>query len=269
MLRIAIVVAGWWCCFVAVGQQMPPGPPARPMGPGAGPQRPPGQEPGLQGEKKLHWVCRHLKLDDKQQKQVDDLFTVYDAQLKEMQANAGELMQKIQDKFAELQAARNEGNQERVQRLQDELRNMAPDRQTENQFFEGLDSVLTPEQKAKLAGLLARAEAGGEVAIRPVHVLREARKLKLTADQDQKLEKVLDDYRTLTSTSRPSDPDVAEQRVEQFVADVRAVLTPDQAKAFDQQMQVLRDTPPPLPPPVESPVSPPPNRPPTVPHRPQ
>jgi Spy/CpxP family protein refolding chaperone len=208
------------------------------------PARKAGEETGPQGEQKLRWACRQLKLDEKQMQQVEALIAVYHAELKGLEAKATELLQELQDKFAELQAARNDGNEARVKELQEELRNMAPSAQAENHFFEGLEQVLTDQQKAKLATVRKRAETVGDISLRPIHVLRAAHKVSLTLEQYRQLEKILDQYRSALAGERPENQYDADQRVEQLVQDVRVILTPAQAAAYDQQIDELREGPP-------------------------
>lgn len=237
--------------FGQVQQARPAGP--RPAGDGA-----------LQGEKKLRWICKQLRLDEEQMQQAEDLITIYNAETKDLQANAGELMQRIQDKFAELQAAKSANDPEKVKKLQEELRNLAPEKQTETHFFEGLQQVLTAQQKEKLPAIIKRAEAGGDTSLRPVHVLRAARKLGLSAEQVQKLETITGDFRTLQATSRPADSDAAEKRVDDLIGKVRAILTAEQATAYDKAIEELRESPPPPPAGSTEPPPAPPARPPTI-----
>jgi|GEM_PF-2495744 len=200
---------------------------------------------GLQGERKLRWICKQLRLSDEQMQQAEALIAVYNAELKAMEAEAVELLQKIQDKYAQIQAAKAQGDTQAVQTLQEELRNMAPGVQAENHFFEGLQEVLNDEQKERLPAIRKRAAAAVDIMLRPVHVLRAVRKLTLTSEQDQKVEKLLADFRQKQVTSRPSNQQAAEEQVDQLVADIRALLTEEQAALFEREITILRDDPPP------------------------
>lgn len=242
--KVCLLVAGLFGAAFALAQLQPqqrpptPGKPAEPTGP--------------QGEQKLRWVCRQLKLDDKQMQQAEALIAAYHAELKDLEQNTTELLQKIQDKAADMQAARTAGDTERAKVLQEELRNLAPATQVENHFFDALREVLTDDQKSKLAFTRKRAEIAGDISLRPVHVLRAVRKLSFTPDQDQQLEKILDDYRTSATAARGDKTESAEERVEQFIKNVRAILTPQQTEAYDKEIAALRENPPtptPFPPP--------------------
>jgi hypothetical protein len=149
-------------------------------------------------------------------------------------------MGRIRDKLAEVQAARDEGNTELATKLQAELREMAPGVKAENTFFESLIQILTPEQQAKLPDLRERADKLGDISMRPVHVVRAARKVGLTLDQQKEIEKLLADYRTRLVSERPTNKVETKTRVEELVDNIRAILTPEQATRFDTLINDLR-----------------------------
>jgi hypothetical protein len=235
--RVCLLVVGLFGTVFALAQIQPARPPVIRS-------QPPAEPAGPQGEQKLRWICRQLKLDDKQMQQAEALLAAYQAELKDAESNAGELLQKIQEKAAEMQAARNAGDTEGAKRLQEELKNLAPPAQAENHFFEALDEILSPEQKAKLPAIRKRAETAGDISLRPVYVLRAARKQNLTQQQDDQLEKLLDEYRTAAAGARTEKGEAAEERVEQFIKNVRAILTGPQVEAFDKEIATLRENPP-------------------------
>jgi hypothetical protein len=228
----------------------PPTPPGAPMQPGQPGMRPaarPAQPAGPQGESKLRWVMRQLKLDKTQNEQAEALITVYHAEMKDLEANAAELLQKIQDKFAEVQAAKAAGDDAKVKQLQDELRNMAPSVQAENSFFTALGDLLSPEQKEKLPQLRKQVETIGDVSLRPIHVIRATKDLQLTGEQSAKLEKLISDYRDGMGQARPENQQAQNERVEQLVVNVRAILTDGQAVKFDALIEEARFSPAPKP----------------------
>jgi hypothetical protein len=267
-----LILAGWCLASWAVGQapQAPPPPPARqpPQARPPGPPRQPAEAAPLQGEAKLRWVCKQLRLDEPQTQQSEALFATYQAEMKDMEQHTAELLKGIQDKYAEVKAARDAGDEGRAKILQDELRALAPDMQAETHFFDGLQSVLNPEQKNRLPAIRKRAEVPGGQSLKPVYVLRTARKLALTPEQDRQLEKTLDDYRT-SAQGGPADKGQApEERVEQFITAVRAILTPAQAATFDKNVEALRENPP-IAQPAQLPgMTPPPPAPPAAPVKP-
>jgi iron-sulfur cluster repair protein YtfE (RIC family) len=217
--------------------QPPPGQPQ--------PPRKPQPEPTLQGEQKLRWVCKQLRVDEAQMQKADALLQAYKAEVDEQRQDPAGLLQRIQDKYAELRAAEAEGNAELAKKLRAELKEMTPGAQAESRFFTDLEQVLTEEQKAKLPATRKRAESTGDVAMKPIHVLKAARKAGLTAQQQKEAEKLLETFRAEIVASRPENAQAAAERVDKLVEQVRGILTPDQRPAFDKEIEALRDNPPP------------------------
>lgn len=223
-------------------QPAPPGQPAPPASPAAQPAQ--AGPPRLEGEQKLRWVCKQLRIDDKQMQQAEALIAIYNAEFDEQKADPAALLMKIQDKYSEVQAAQNAGNAERAKELQAELKNMAPGVLPEMHFFDSLEEILTPEQKAKLPAMRKRAESPSDGALRPIHVLRAARKLTLAETQREQLEKVLDEFRAASQANRTENAEAAAGRMDKFIQDVRAILTPAQAEAYNKEIESLRESPP-------------------------
>ena len=184
-------------------------------------------------------------MNDEQTQKVDSLVQIYKAELDEQRQDPAALLQRIQDKYAELRAAESDGNAELAKKLRAELKGMTPGAQAEARFFTDLEQILTDEQKTKLPSIRKRAESTGDVAMKPVHVLSAARKTGLTVEQQTQLEKTLDAFRTEIVANRPENPQAAGERVDKFVEQVREILTPSQRPAFDKEVEALRDNPPP------------------------
>lgn len=245
---VSLLIVGLVAPLLAVAQAppvraQPPGRPAAPEGP--------------KGEQKLRWVCKQLKLDGAQWQQVEALIAVYHASLDEQRGDAQDLMQRVRDKFAEIQAARDAGDEELAKKLQAELRDMAPGVKAENSFFESLEQILTEEQKRALPEVRAKAEKVGDISLRPIHVFRAAQECGLDREQLRKLENMIADFRTGIASNRPEGSEQAAQRVEEFAAQVRTILTPEQARKFDAQLEDMRMGAPAAEP-VKLPVPPPP-----------
>jgi hypothetical protein len=248
-----------------------PGPQAQPAQPG--PQTPPGvqaqpgarqQAPapaGPQGEDKLRWVCRQLKVTKEQMQQADALIAVYRAELKEAEANSTELLLRLQDKFAEFQAAKNAGENEKAERIREELKNLAPTTQAENHFYEALSDTLTKEQKDRLPELRKKSETLGDLSLRPIHILRATENLKLDSEQQLAMEKLFTEYRDRANKEKPASKAEENERVEQLAAAVRAILKPEQVEQYEKILEDARETPatkPSVPPGQWQPSSPPP-----------
>jgi hypothetical protein len=243
-------------------------------------------------------MCQQLKLDAEQTKTVAALIAVYSAEVEEEKKDPAGLMQRIMDKYAEVRAADAAGNTELVAKLKAELNEMRPGVKPENNFFESLSQSLTAEQKATLAQVRERAAKAdvvppptrdraatpvdtapspsrdraantSQTGLRPVHVLRAARRLDLTPEQQRQLEQTLDNFRTSTFGGRTrASPDDVSAKVGQLVTEVRAFLTPEQAQKYDAEIAALRASAPPPQPvriPGMSPTSGPATRPSTAP----
>ncbi len=229
---------------VALAQTPPPQTPPGPMIPG-GPGRiqPQNQEPTLQGEAKLRWVCKQLKLTPEQMQQADSLIAVYNAEVEDQKKNVKDLLNQIQDLASQIRQAENEGNKAKVEELRTQMRDLTPGRKAEKNFYESLAQMLTPEQKARLDLVRQRADTGGvDATFRPIYVLRAARKANLTPEQSQKLENLLDEYRTNITAKRPANAEETQARVDKLAADVRAILTPEQTQVYDKQLNELKET---------------------------
>jgi len=231
---VSLLMVGVFFSVIAEAQVagMQPGPQARAAR---------AESKGPKGEKKLRWICKRLGLNVKQWEQAESLIAVYHAELDEAKANAAELMQRVQDKFAEVQAAKAEGNEELATRLQEELRNMAPLVQAENNFFEALTPMLLPEQRKRLPGLRERVATAGDVSLRPIHVLRAALPLSLTKEQRAQLEDVLADFRDALMNRKPDNEESSSDRVERLIVNIRGILTPEQAAKYDEAIEGLRN----------------------------
>lgn len=123
--------------------------------------QPPAARPnqGLQGEEKLRWVVERLKLTPDQAQQVDSLFTIYQAEVMEEQADGGAaIMQRIQQLYTQLQDARAKGDKQREAEAQQGIQDTLPGAVPERHFMTSLRQALSPEQAEALPKLLAEAE---------------------------------------------------------------------------------------------------------------
>lgn len=240
----------------AGGSPAPSGPataPTQAAPPAAPPVAPKGADKAPSGEPKLRAVCKQLNLTDDQWKQAETLIQVFNAELDELRRDPKKIIEEIEAKYGELKDAKNSGDESRVKKLKEELRGLAPTSRAERHFFDGLVSVLNAEQKVKLEKI-RRAESGA--ALKPFQVVRIARQVELTPQQDRDLERVMREYRTKVAGS----PNAA---VDEFIAEVRLLLTNTQQSKFDQLIDEARfgdddgSTPkPPAPAPAPAPAKP-------------
>ncbi len=244
---VSVAIVGLMGVLVTAAQQPQPIQ-ARPQGRPARPQNQ--KQAGPQGEAKLRFVCQQLSLDDQQKQQSEALIAVYNAAVEEQRADPVALMEGVRNKLAEVQAAKDAGDDARAEELQKELRMLAPGVQAEADFFAALEQILTPAQQKQLPAVRKLAETVGDISMRPVHVLRAAREQNLSREQHAQLEQVLADFRTEQRTSRARPDGGNDPALEEFIKKVRGVLTPNQAEAYDARIAELRISAPPATKPV-------------------
>ncbi|MCK4340786.1 MAG: hypothetical protein KAY37_03575 [Phycisphaerae bacterium] len=249
----------------------------------------------LEDEAKLRWICERLDLQEQQSQQVEALLTIYDAELEESKKEKIALLRKMQEKLAERDKAKADGNYELVRELEAELRNMGPRISAENNFFESLMQILTAEQIAKLPRLRAQVktahrrpptptptsedrgeaeedDSGGQTQVRSFHVLKVTCELGLTPVQNRQLEGLLEDFRNNIRVDPPKQEADFAERVERLVKIIRPILTADQAVQYDWKVAGLRrsaSAPQPFAMPGSPPRPPAPRQSPTPPVRPQ
>jgi DNA-binding protein H-NS len=194
-----------------------------------------------QGAEKLRWVCKQLGLDEAQWQQAEALLVVYEAEIADVEENKAELLMQIQEKFAELQAARESGDQAEVARVQKEMRALAPGIRAENNFFDGLKQVLDEKQIERLPRLRERAESLTSVSLRPVHIWRAAWKTDLDREQMAKLEAAFAEYRKQAAADRPESKADARERVDALREVVAGLLTDTQKEGFDAALAEMED----------------------------
>lgn len=212
-------------------------------------QRIKGPEKGivLEGENKLRYVVKQLRLEDKQNKDVDSLMAVYAEAMKEESSTAVLLarLNEIQSKLVEMEDAKKTGDTTRVEALREEVRKLTPGTLPEREFFENLNGVLTDPQRTRLEQVRRRIESNPDVSLQPLDVIQTAQAQNLDPAQREKIDSLLTEFRNQMASNRPGTQAEKFARVDQLVAKVRGVLNPEQAKAFDQEIERLR---PPLPP---------------------
>jgi len=105
---------------------------------------------------RLRWVCERHKLDAGQKQQAETL--VYQAQLGSTTRAQG-LRILLEKLMSQTDAERTEDHEQRVAELRAEIAKLALGTATEDRFFEGLEQILTSEQKAALPELRRQAHA--------------------------------------------------------------------------------------------------------------
>jgi hypothetical protein len=212
----------------------------RPPRPGRAAEGEPKASSQPQVEARLRAVCKQLDLTPDQWKQVDTLMQICYAELEEARKDPGRAIEEIRQKYGELRDARNSGDKEREKQLKEELRKLAPGTRAEEHFYDGLTPILTDAQKTQLEKIRRLETIGG--SLRPVDVLKAARAptMKLSPEQERQLENVNREMRS-RQASAPAGTNQA-QRVDEYITEVRKLLTTGQNEEFDRQLELMRLT---------------------------
>jgi hypothetical protein len=211
-------------------------------------ERPGAAERGivLEGEQKLRYIVKQIDLAPNQKQDAEALMAVYAESMKA----AGQpdaliaTLNQIQIKVVDMNEAKARGDTAAVEAIKEEIRKLTPGAEPEREFFEGLASVLNEKQREKLAQVRKRIENNPDVSLSPLDVIQTAQGLGLDQAQREKLDSLLSEFRTKMATNRPATLGERIGRVDDLAAEVRKVLTADQAKRFDEEIERLR---PPLP----------------------
>ena len=207
-------------------------PPAR-LAPAQQPASAPQQVPA---EQKLRHICRQLDLSDQQWQHVEALLELFRAEAHMKGDELAERMEEIQSLWQARREAEQAGDAERVQALNEQIRNLAPPTSAERKFVDGLLPTLNDEQKTRFNTLYKRFEGATDLWIKPIEVVRLARNQKLTPDQERQLEQRLQAFREAIATAK--DPDRRDLLIG-LVNDVWSLLTPAQRSEFDKEVNFL------------------------------
>ena len=204
----------------------------------------------LQGIDKLRYIVNNLALTPDQRETGDAFLAVYDEAVKAEQADPQPLITKLTDLATRAQAAQQAGDQEEAARLREELQAAGPGKGPEREFFEQVESILTDEQKAKLEWVQKRLQKYPDAKVRPIEIVRVAKRLDLSAEQSKKLVEVQVDFRDAMKKTPVLTDDKRTEMLALITDNVRAILTPEQAERFDQMTATLgppapAETPPP------------------------
>lgn len=202
---------------------------------------------GLQGEAKLRYILKQLDLDKEQKEHAETLLAVYEHDIQAERANAVNRIQEIRGILVEIQTAEKEGKKDEVERLKKSLENYRSGVVPERTFYEGLEAILKPEQKEVLTAVRARLQDNPDVQLTPADVAKVARDQKLNEEQTAKLTKLTEELRAKQQSTPAADAAAQAKLLEDFIKEVRGILTPEQAPAFDRQIEKMRPDPQPAP----------------------
>lgn len=211
------------------GSAPPPAPTAKP-------------KPPLQGMARIQYIVKQLNLDLEQKKHCDALIETYYSG-----SSSGSTIDinKIRAMADQMKAAQDAGNTAEYNRLQEELKAMGQGSTDEPEFLENLKKVLKPDQIKTLESTVERLKNNPSGSLRAIDVVRTARSLGLNEKQATDLEAAVVAHRnkvndtTAPRDATPPDAKMAAQ-LDEFIAAVRAVLSPEQAGRFDASIAAMK-----------------------------
>ncbi|MFH1746993.1 MAG: hypothetical protein ABIG44_08105 [Planctomycetota bacterium] len=203
----------------------------------------PGEPTPLSVKTKLVWLCNQLELTEEQWKHTEGLFAILEVEGKKSPDELQDLLTQIRELSSLIQEADDAGDKERAAELRAELRALAPGVQAQANFLNGLTPQLTDPQIARLDELIKRLEKVQyleQIQLQPIQVVRIARSLNLSAEQQGRLEQVMSNFRAHVKKLGQIQPVMQTELLDKIIADVGTILTPEQSPSFKSEVQKLR-----------------------------
>ena len=134
-----------------------------------------------------------LELDDEQRAQFEDIVAEHRERMGEARQRGGEM----REIFREMQAAREAGDDERVEELRAQMRERrGGGGRFMEEFFDDVEGILREDQLERLSQLRSRVMQGMQRGRNPMESLRELReRLKLDEQQQEQFDELLEDMR--------------------------------------------------------------------------
>ena len=191
----------------------------------------------LTGRKKVIYVCRQLDLNKEQRTQARGLID----SIIETSDNQDIPLERVFQIVKELEEAKKNNDKETEDRLSQELRSYGENRRdSSEELFDSLESVLTDAQKKKMAEARDRLTRNPSGGLRPVDIFRAVDELKPTAEQEQTLaqlrkqiSRAVHDIQTMKDNDRF-------QLMNRLLSEIIPILTSEQQAPFQHAMSRLR-----------------------------
>jgi hypothetical protein len=199
-------------------------------------------KPALQGAQRIQFILKQLDLNAEQQKHADALIETYYSGATQGQTLDIDLVKSLADQMQKAQAA---GDTATVEKLSQQLKELGQGSQDEPEFLENMRKVLTDAQKAELTSVLERLKSNPSGSLRAIDVVRLARGAQLNEKQTTDLDSVIVAHRAkvndpaLARDATPPEARTAKQ-LDELIAAVRAILTPEQATKFETRIANMR-----------------------------
>jgi hypothetical protein len=205
----------------------------------AGPQIPAAaidQKDRLLGAKRVRYLLRQLDLTEAQAARAQELLetTLVDA------GDAPVNIDEVRKLWTQIERAKDAGNQDKVDALTQRLQRLGQDTAADADFFMNLEPSLTGVQKEMLEQARARLDRNPSGAVRPIDLMRAARRLDLTEEQQDKMRAARAAARKKIGPLLKLSGKLERELVNLYADEVRALLTPEQLLQFEYRVRALR-----------------------------
>lgn len=191
------------------------------------------------GTQQFELIRKSLKLTEEQTAKFRALIETFkDRVMEEAMALLGNVdeMRRVSE---ELKAARAANDAERIEGLQERMRELRPETRPANEFYKGLADILDQRQKKQLAKLRVMIAGKGGVTdmrLKPRRAVRIAESLGLTRGQAAAIRDLQDAFREKMRAVPRNDEITRQSLMDQLVLDIRTTLTEEQATNFDARL---------------------------------
>ncbi len=186
------------------------------------------------GPEQFEFMRAELKITDEQKPQWDGLIETYKARVMEEAVGLLANVEEMKALRKDLDVAEAAGNKERAAELRARLNDLRPEKRPTEEFFVGLNDMLTAQQRETLPKLRAALEEGKLmlVDLTPRGVARIAESLDLSDEQRVKLAKIQDDFRQQVQTRNRRTESNKRAMLTSLIDQITLILTPEQAVKF-------------------------------------
>jgi hypothetical protein len=190
----------------------------------------------LHGKTRVLYLLRQLDLTQEQREHARGLI----ATIVDTGAEQDISLEQVYTLMAEMQEAEAKGDEERKKEISRQLRELGRGPDEHEEFFMNMEQVLTAEQKVKLEQARARLERDPSGALRPVDILRAARELNLSEEQQRRVDEVRDKLRKALRKTQTLKDKERFQLVNGLLDAIVSELTPEQEQQFRLAVAKLR-----------------------------
>jgi len=185
----------------------------------------------------VRYVLRQIDLTEEQAANAEELIaTAFPKEGEDPPANIDEIL----SFYKRLDHAKMTHQPEKVKRFSQRLQQLGQDVTGHAEFFSKLEPCLTDEQKKKLTWARARLERNPLGAVRPGDLVRLARDLSLSDEQQLELIGVARRTREVLGPGLRPPPKVRLEMISLCADELRALLTPAQLAKFEFRVLTLR-----------------------------